>query len=78
MRFAIKVLEKSVTPVAFPLGRLRLVTRPNGTGSDPTVNTIGIVVVAACAARAEAMSPVAAMTAPLYLTRSAARLGSAP
>ena len=31
---------------SMPVGRLRLVTRPNGTGSDPTVKTMGMAVVA--------------------------------
>jgi hypothetical protein len=44
------VLENSVTPVAFPVGRLKLVTRPNGTGSEPTVKTMGMAFVAASAA----------------------------
>ena len=63
MRFAMSVLENRVTPVRLPPGELRLFTRPNRTGSDPMANTTGIVVVAACAARAETMSPVAAITA---------------
>ena len=37
-------------PVALPPGRARLATRPSLTGSSPTMNTIGIVVVAALAA----------------------------
>ena len=36
-----------VTPVTFPLGRLRLVTSPCATGSIPPTKTIGIVEVAA-------------------------------
>ena len=32
-----------------PSGRLRLLTRPADTGSEPVVNTIGIVLVAAIA-----------------------------
>ena len=72
------VLENKVTPVALPVGRLRLVTRPNGTGSEPTVKTIGISVVADCAARAEAMSPVAAITDTLRRTSSAASAGKRP
>jgi len=39
------------------------------------VKTIGIVFVAACAARADAMSPVAAMTATLRLASSIASAG---
>ena len=40
-------------PVALPPGRLRLVTRPIFTGSPPMLKTIGIVAVAALAARVE-------------------------
>jgi hypothetical protein len=35
------------------------------TGSPPIVNTIGVEIVAACAARADETSPVAAMAATL-------------
>jgi hypothetical protein len=38
-------------PVRLPSGRLRLVTRPDLTGSVPTRKTIGTVVVAAFAGR---------------------------
>ena len=40
-------MVKNVTPVKLPLGRLRLATRSDLTGSAPIVNTIGTVVVAA-------------------------------
>src|SRR5262249_19716694 len=46
-----------LTPVALPPGRARLATRPSLTGSVPTPKTIGIVVVAALAARAPCRSP---------------------
>jgi hypothetical protein len=59
-----------------PLGRLRLATRPIWTGSEPVVNTIGMVVVAAFAARAADVPATAAMTATRRLTRSAANSGS--
>jgi hypothetical protein len=39
-----------LTPVTLPPGRLRLLTKPDLTGSRPLRNTIGIVVVAALAA----------------------------
>src|SRR5262245_32979039 len=35
-----------LTPVALPPGRLKLTARPIWTGSNPLVNTIGIVAVA--------------------------------
>jgi hypothetical protein len=57
--------------VMLPPGRLRLETRPRLTGSPPVVNTIGIVVVAAFAARAEA-TPTGTITATWRRTRSAA------
>src|SRR5215469_13345982 len=41
---------RKLMPVALPPGRPRLVTRPSLTGSSPTPNTIGIVVVAFLAA----------------------------
>jgi hypothetical protein len=44
-------------------GRLKLVTTPNLIGSDPATKTIGIVDVAAFAANAEGIPPVAAITA---------------
>ena len=42
---------KKLTPVTLPPGRLRLATRPSLTGSPPRAKTIGIVAVAAFAAR---------------------------
>ena len=44
--FASNSLAKKLTPVTFPPGRLRLSTKPILTGSEPRLNTIGIVVVA--------------------------------
>jgi hypothetical protein len=46
-----------------PPGRARLVTRPSLTRSSETTKTTGMVVVAALAARAEGMPPVAAIMA---------------
>jgi hypothetical protein len=56
-------MTKSVTPVALPLGLLRLATRPSLTGSSPVANTIGIDAVAAFAARAENAAPAVTRTA---------------
>src|SRR6516162_7848472 len=56
-------------------GRLRLATRPNATGSVPTVKTIGMVLVAAFAA-SDARVPLATITATRRRTRSAASAGS--
>ncbi len=74
-RFGSSVMLKFVTPVTFPLGRLRLVTRPIFTGSAPPVKTIGIVVITALAASAGAGPPVAAITATFRLTSSVASAG---
>jgi len=63
---------KKLMPVAFPPGRLMLATRPDLTGSSPTLKTIGIVEVAALAARAPGGLPGTAITATLRRTRSAA------
>ena len=54
-----------MTPVMLPPGRVRLATRPSLTGSSPTAKTIGIVVVAALAARAASELPGVAITATL-------------
>ena len=51
------VVERKLTPVILPPGRLRLATRPMLTGSAPILKTIGIVVVAALAATAAGLSP---------------------
>src|SRR5207249_7043082 len=65
-----------VTPVIFPPGWLRLATRPVWTGSVPIKNTIGIVLVAAWAARGETVAPLATITATCLPTSSAANAGS--
>src|SRR5262249_13072393 len=44
--------NREVTPVAFPPGRLKLVTSPLVTGSSPVKKTIGILVAACLAMRA--------------------------
>ena len=59
-RFATTSTLKKLIPVALPPGRARLATRPSLTGSSGTANTIGIVVVAALAAKAEGHSDLAA------------------
>ena len=51
-------------------------TKPSLIGSLATMKTMGVVVVAALAASAEGGPPVAAMTATLRETRSAARAGN--
>jgi hypothetical protein len=69
----------SVYPVMLPPGRLRLAARPSWTGSKPTPNTIGMLAVAARAARAAGVLPGAAMTAtrrrtnPLHVLASVLR-----
>ena len=64
------------TPVTLPPGRLRLATSPVATGSEPPVKTIGMVAVAAFAARVDTGPPPVAMTATWRPTRSAANAGS--
>jgi hypothetical protein len=51
-------------PVALPAARARLATRPNWTGSSETPKTMGIVLVAALAARAARVFPGVAITYP--------------
>ena len=58
-----------------PVGRLRLVTRPNLIGSAPTLTTTGIVRVADLATNAAAFAP-ATMMVTWRSTRSAASAGS--
>src|SRR5580693_1648173 len=79
-RSSIRLASVSVmykfTPVALPPGRLRLVTRPNFTGFLPTINTIGIVDVAALAASAGGSPPTVTITATRRRTSSVASSGS--
>src|SRR5262249_31396722 len=63
-------------PVTLPLGRLRLVTRPNVTGSPALTKTIGIVDVAAFAARPEWIPPTAAIAVTWRRTKSEASAGN--
>ena len=55
--------EYRLTPVRLPSGLLKLLTRPNLTGSLPLENTMGTDVVAAFAANPAAGLPVATITA---------------
>ena len=59
-----------------PPGRLRLGTRPTATGSVPLEKTIGIVAVAALAAKPAAMLPPATITATRRPTNSVAISGN--
>src|SRR6202007_2296511 len=68
-RFGQSSPRKAATPVSLPPGRLRLATRPNATGSTPTVKTIGIVEVAALAANVE-VTEAEKITVTLLATRS--------
>src|SRR5215831_8289525 len=74
-RFAVTSTLKKLIPVKLPPGRARLATSPSLTGSSATTNTMGIVVVPALAANAEAKFP-AAITATCRRTSSAASAGS--
>jgi hypothetical protein len=65
-----------LTPVRLPLGRAKLATRPDTTGSLATTKTIGIVEVAFFAASAETVPPPVAIRSTLRPTRSAANAGS--
>jgi hypothetical protein len=58
-RFDATTVFKDVMPVTLPPGRLKLATRPTAMGSTPVLKTIGMVVVAALAASAEAVSGAA-------------------
>src|SRR5262249_21903323 len=69
-------LLRMLKPVRLPPGRLRLATSPSCTGSTPTLNTIGMLVVAALAARAGS-TPAAMITATRRWTGSAANDGRA-
>src|SRR6516164_2215974 len=61
-RLATSSPVKKLMPVALPFGRPMLATRPSLTGSSPTLKTIGIVEVAALAARAPEELTGTAMT----------------
>ena len=74
-RFGTRSTFKVAMPVRLPPGRLRLATRPIATGSVPTEKTMGMVVVAAFAARV-AERPLVIITATRRRTRSAASAGN--
>ena len=61
--FAPSTEMNGLTPVRLAPGWLRLATRPSLTGSPPVMKMIGIVVLAALAARAETPPPPVAITA---------------
>ena len=65
-----------LTPVALVPGRFMLSTSPSDTGSSPIMKMVGVVEVAAFAARAELMPPTAAMKATFFWARSVASVGS--
>ena len=71
-RFAPSATVIRLAPVTLPPGRLKLATKPNWTGSPALTNTIGMVAVAALAARTETMPPVATSNETLRRTRSSA------
>ena len=73
-RFGCRGPDAKLTPVMLRPGRLRLVTRPVAIGSPPLTNTIGMVEVAALAARTVIFVPK--ITATCRCTRSAANAGS--
>src|SRR6516165_629406 len=74
-RLATISADKKLMPVALPSGRARLATRPSLTGSSATPKTIGIVVVAALAARAPVPKPGVTITATRLRTSSAMSAG---
>ena len=74
-RFANSSPVKKLMPVALPPGRATLTTRPSLTGSWLTMKEMGIVVVAALAAKATS-SPDVAITATWRRTRSVANAGN--
>jgi hypothetical protein len=74
-RFGPSIVPNPVTPVILPPGRFKLATSPKATGSTPTKKTIGMVLLAAFAASAVGTPFIAAMTATLRATNSAANQG---
>src|SRR5262249_32008517 len=71
-----KPLLRKVTPVTLPPGRLRVGTSPALTGSLPIAKTIGIVVVAALAERADMVPRIVTITVTPRRTRSFANAGN--
>src|SRR5262249_40290913 len=77
--FAANELERLVSPVMLLPGLLRLPTRPNSTGSDPTMKTTGILGVSFFKTKAAAVPPIVRMTdgpRPTISAASAGRSGS--
>src|ERR1019366_10478510 len=75
-RLASSVAPIMLVPVTLASGRLRLVTSPVLTGSAAVMKTIGMVDVAALAARPGSLPPAAMTKATCRLTSSAARPGN--
>src|SRR5262245_51155979 len=75
MRLAFTSGKEKVEPVTLAPGRARLCTRPVATASPAIATMIGMVVVAAFAARAPG-EPCVRMTSTFRRTSSAARIGS--
>ena len=73
-RFPSRSPARTLTPVVLPSGRASDCTRPNPCKSS-MIATIGIVLVACCAARSDS-SPAVVMTSTRALTNSAAYCGS--
>src|SRR5262245_60705726 len=69
-RLATSSVETKLMPVRLPPGRARLATRPSLTGSSATAKTMGIVVVAALAAKAETGPSAEAITVTCRRTNS--------
>src|SRR5262245_43432422 len=75
-RLATSSVETKLMPVRLPPGRARLATRPSLTGSSATAKTMGIVVVAALAAKAETGPSAEVITVTCRRTNSPASAGS--
>ena len=75
-RFATSSAFWLLIPVALPPGRLRLATSPSSTGSSAIRKKIGMVEVAALAARVAGVLDSVAMTETGFLTSSSASSGS--
>jgi hypothetical protein len=75
-RFGPSSVVNTLTPVALPPGRFRLLTSPNLTGSSPTINASGADVATAFAANAVTLPPAAAITPTRRETSSDAIFGS--
>jgi hypothetical protein len=67
---------KKLTPVRLPPGRATLATRPSLTGSSGTMNTVGMVEVAALTADTADVPPPTTITVTRRCTSAAASSGS--